>query len=69
MRRGKDELLFNIIVPKEIFKAETGELKAWIYKHYLPVEITAKYNILLVDLHARFTIEKLIASSVSLRCG
>ncbi|HIE42344.1 MAG TPA: hypothetical protein EYP95_03790 [Nitrospinaceae bacterium] len=55
MRRGKDELLFNIILPKEILKTETGELKTWISKHYLPVEITVKDYILQVDLHARFT--------------
>jgi hypothetical protein len=54
-REGKDGLLFNIIVPKEVLKTETGELKAWIPKHYLPVEITVKYYILLGDLHARFT--------------
>jgi hypothetical protein len=54
-RGKKDELLFNIIVPKEIFKTETGELRAWISKHYLPVETTIKDYILLGDLHARFT--------------
>ena len=54
--RGKrDELLFNIIVPKEIFKTKTGELRAWISKHYVPVETTVRDYILLGDLHARFT--------------
>ena len=54
-REKRDELLFNIIVPKEIFKTKTGELRAWISKHYVPVETTVKDYILLGDLHARFT--------------
>ena len=54
-REKRDELLFNIIVPKEIFKTETGELRAWISKHYVPVETTVKDYILLGDLHAKFT--------------
>ncbi len=53
-REKKDELLFNIIVPKEIFKTKTGELRAWISKHYIPLETTVKDYILLGDLHARF---------------
>jgi len=54
-REKRDELLFNIIVPKEIFKTKTGELRAWISKHYVPVETTVKDYILLGDLHAKFT--------------
>ncbi len=54
--RGKrDETLLNIIVPKEIFKTETGELMVWSSKHYIPVETTVKDYILLGDLHIRFT--------------
>jgi hypothetical protein len=48
-------MLLNIIVPKEIFKTETGELMVWSSKHYVPVETTVKDYILLGDLHARFT--------------
>jgi len=54
-REKNDELLFNIIVPKEIFKTKTGELQAWISKHYVPIETTVRDYILLGDLHARFT--------------
>ena len=54
--RGKrDEMLVNIIVPKEIFKTETGELMAWSSKHFIPIETTVKDYILLGDLQARFT--------------
>jgi hypothetical protein len=54
-REKKDELLLNIIVPKEIFKTETGELMVWSSTHYIPVETTVKDYILLGDLHAKFT--------------
>ena len=54
-REKKDELLLNIIVPKEIFKSKTGELMVWSSTHYIPVETTVKDYILLGDLHAIFT--------------
>ncbi|MBN4079943.1 hypothetical protein JYT60_01770, partial [bacterium AH-315-C08] len=54
-REKKDELLLNIIVPKEIFQTETGELMVWSSTHYIPVETTVKDYILLGDLHAKFT--------------
>ncbi|MBC8286020.1 MAG: DUF3108 domain-containing protein [Nitrospinae bacterium] len=54
-RREKNAMLLNIIVPKEIFKTETGELMVWSSKHYIPTETTVKDYILLGDLHARFT--------------
>jgi hypothetical protein len=53
-REKKDELLLNIIVPKEIFKSTTGELMVWSSTHYIPVETTVKDYILLGDLHAIF---------------
>lgn len=53
-RERKDEILLNIIVPKEIFKSKTGELLVWSSKHYIPVETTVKDYILLGDLHAKF---------------
>ncbi len=53
-RAKRNELLINIIVPKEIFKSKTGELMVWVSKHYVPVETTVKDYILLGDLHARF---------------
>ena len=54
-RKEDNLMLLNIIVPKEIFKTETGELMVWSSKHYIPVETTVKDYILLGDLHARFT--------------
>ena len=54
-RKESHSILLNIIVPKEIFKTETGELMVWSSKHYIPVETTVKDYILLGDLHARFT--------------
>lgn len=54
-REKKNELLLNIIVPKEIFKSKTGELMVWSSTHYIPVETTVKDYILLGDLHAKFT--------------
>ena len=48
-------MLLNIIVPKEIFKTETGELMVGSSKHYVPIETTVKDYILMGDLHARFT--------------
>ncbi|MBT3367519.1 MAG: DUF3108 domain-containing protein [Nitrospina sp.] len=54
-REPGEELLINIVVPKEIFKSETGELMVWTSKHYVPVETIVKDYILLGDLHARFT--------------
>jgi hypothetical protein len=54
-REKREELLINIVVPKEIFKSKTGELMVWTSKHYVPVETIVKDYILLGDLHARFT--------------
>ncbi len=48
-------MLHNIIVPKEIFKTETGELMVWTSKHYVPIETIIENRILMGDLHARFT--------------
>ncbi|MZG54426.1 MAG: DUF3108 domain-containing protein [Nitrospinae bacterium] len=58
-REKNDELLLNIIVPKEIFQTETGELMVWSSTHYIPVETTVKDYILLGDLHAKFTHRKI----------
>lgn len=54
-REKRDEMLLNIIVPKEIFKTKTGELMVWSSEHYVPTETTVKDYILLGDLHAIFT--------------
>ena len=59
-REKKDELLLNIIVPKEIFQSKTGELMVWSSTHFIPVETTVKDYILLGDLHAIFTHRKIL---------
>ena len=53
-RAKGDELLLQVIIPKEIFKTENGELLFWSSKHYVPLETTVKNYILLGDLHAKF---------------
>ena len=53
-REKGNEILLNIIVPKEIFKSKSGELMVWVSKHYVPIETTVKDYILLGDLHAKF---------------
>jgi hypothetical protein len=54
-RKEKNSMPLNIIVPKEIFKTETGEAMVRSSKYYIPTETTVKDYILLGDLHARFT--------------
>lgn len=54
-RDKHDDLLLDVIVPKEIFKTKTGKITFWSSKHYIPTETTVKDYILLGDLHARFT--------------
>ena len=54
-RDKRDDLLLNVIVPKEIFKTKTGKITFWSSKHFIPIETTIKDYILLGDLHARFT--------------
>ena len=53
-RKKGDELLLNVIIPKEIFKTNTGELLFWSSKHYIPLSTTVVEYILLGDLHANF---------------
>ena len=60
VREKNDELLLNIIVPKEIFQSTTGELMVWSSTHFIPVETTVKDYILLGDLHAIFTHRKIL---------
>ncbi len=54
-RDKRDDLLLDVIVPKEIFKTKTGKITFWSSKHFIPIETTIKDYILLGDLHARFT--------------
>lgn len=52
-REKKNEILLKAVIPKEIFKSESGELWFWISRHLVPLETTIKDYILLGDLHAR----------------
>jgi hypothetical protein len=54
-RKKGYEILLNIIVPKEIFKTETGELMVWSSKHYVPIQTTVKDYLLSGFLLVRFT--------------
>ena len=54
-RDKRDDLLLDVIVPKEIFKTKTGKITFWSSKHFIPIETTIKDYILLGDLYARFT--------------
>ena len=51
-RKEGDEMLLKAVIPKAIFKTESGELWFWVSKHLLPLETTVKDYILLGDLHA-----------------
>ncbi len=52
-RPKNSELLLNVLIPKEVFKTQTGEMVFWTSKHYIPLETTIKDFILLGDLHAK----------------
>lgn len=51
-RKPGDELLIDLLVPKNIFKTKSGRLRFWSSKHLIPIESTIKDYILLGDLHA-----------------
>jgi hypothetical protein len=51
-RKPGDEILFDLLVPKNIFKSKSGRLRFWSSKHLIPVESKVKDYILLGDLHA-----------------
>jgi hypothetical protein len=51
-RKKGDEMLLKAVIPKAIFKTESGVLWFWISKHLLPTETTVKDYFLLGDLHA-----------------
>ncbi len=64
MRRQMDrpkaeELLLRVIIPKEVFKTENGELLFWASPHFIPLETTVVNYLLLGDLHVKFR-ERLI---------
>lgn len=49
-----DDLLIDILVPKSIFKTESGKIQLWASNHYIPLESTVKDYIFLGDLHVTF---------------
>ena len=51
-RKPGDEILIDLLVPKNIFKSKSGRLRFWSSKHLIPVESKVKDYILLGDLHA-----------------
>ncbi len=54
-RTKNDEMLLKVLIPKDVFKTETGELVFWASNHYIPLETTIKDYLLLGDLHGRLT--------------
>ena len=52
-RPKNSELLLNVLIPKDVFKTQNGEMFFWTSKHYIPLETTIKDYILLGDLHAK----------------
>lgn len=51
-RKPMNEYLIDLLVPKNIFKTESGRIRFWSSKHLIPIESTIKDYILLGDLHA-----------------
>jgi hypothetical protein len=51
-RKSGDEILIDLLVPKNIFKSKSGRLRFWSSKHLIPIESKVKDYILLGDLHA-----------------
>lgn len=52
-RSKNGELLMRVLIPKDVFKTESGEIIFWTSRHYIPLESTVKDYILLGDLHAK----------------
>ncbi len=52
-RPKADEYLLNVVIPKEIFKTDTGELLFWGSKHFIPLETKVLNYVLLGDLHVK----------------
>ena len=52
-RPQNNDLLLNVLIPKDVFKTQSGELIFWTSNHYIPLETTVKDYILLGDLHAK----------------
>jgi len=59
-RASADELLIDILVPKEIFNTETGRIRLLGSRHLIPVESIIEDYILLGDLHATFNRREMV---------
>jgi hypothetical protein len=66
-RKPNDEILIDLIVPKNIFKSKSGRLRFWSSKHLIPVESKVKDYILLGDLHAVLKKREIPPSGVPVR--
>jgi len=66
-RKPGNELLIDLLVPKNIFKTESGRLRFWSSKHLIPIESTVKDYILLGDLHAVLNKREAPSPSVPVR--
>jgi len=53
-KRPGDNLLIDILVPKNIFKTKSGRIQLWASSHYIPIESTVKDYIFLGDLRVHF---------------
>ncbi len=51
-RKIANELLVDLLVPKQIFKTKSGRIRFWSSQHFIPTEFTIKDYILLGDLHS-----------------
>ncbi len=48
-----DEMLLKVMIPKDVFETENGELIFWASNNYIPLETTIKDYILFGDLHGK----------------
>jgi len=54
-RKPREEYLMDVVVPKEVFKTESGRIRFWASRHLIPIESTVKDYVFLGDLHAVFS--------------
>ncbi len=53
-QESSENWLLDIIVPKKVFITESGQLRFWSSKHFIPLETTIRDYILLGDLFGEF---------------
>ncbi len=51
-RPAREELLIDVIAPKEVFHTESGVIRLWASKHFIPLESRIQDYIFLGDLRA-----------------